>query len=74
MADDSIPSILLVFLVIAVGVWVVCTIQFGFKEGYRIAGMVDSVLGIPFMIWYWTSDAHGGPEQGGDLQRGEGSQ
>jgi len=74
MAEGSIPGILLVFLVIGVVVWIVCTIQFGFKEGYRIAAMVDSVLGIPFMIWYWTSSGHGVPEQDGDLQRGEGSQ
>ena len=35
-------------------VWIVCTVQYGFKEGYEIAMIIDGVISVPFIIWFWS--------------------
>ncbi len=47
-------------------VWIVCTVQYGFKEGYEIAMIIDGVISVPFMIWFWSV---GGFEEGKESKR-----
>ena len=54
MEDPPGSQIWAAFLGLIFMVWIVCTIQYGFKEGSEIAQIIDGVITVPFLIWYWS--------------------
>jgi hypothetical protein len=50
-------------------VWIVCTVQYGFKEGYEIAMIIDGVISVPFIIWFWSVGGFEGSEKDKESKR-----
>jgi hypothetical protein len=50
-------------------VWIVCTVQYGFKEGYEIAMIIDGVFSVPFIIWFWSVGGFEGSEKDKESKR-----